>query len=178
MSLRLLPLFAALLATPVLADPAASFGHPAKADAAARTVQITLGEMFYEPAELQVKAGETVRFVLHNQGSLLHEFSLDSAAQHIEHQKRMQMMQDMGMLTPTGLNHDMSQMDHSKMGRDMAGMDHAAMMKHDDANSVLIEPGQRAELVWTFAEATTLEFACNIPGHYQAGMVGTLKVQP
>ncbi|MCF3996444.1 copper-binding protein, partial [Pseudomonas aeruginosa] len=26
--------------------------------------------------------------------------------------------------------------------------------------------------------ATRLEFACNIPGHYQAGMVGQLTVQP
>ena len=52
------------------------------------------------------------------------------------------------------------------------------MMKHDDPNSVLVEPGKSAELTWTFAKATRLEFACNIPGHYQAGMVGQLTVQP
>jgi uncharacterized cupredoxin-like copper-binding protein len=49
-------------------------------------------------------------------------------------------------------------------------------MKHDDPNSVLVEPGKTAELTWTFSKATNLEFACNVPGHYQAGMVGKLTV--
>ena len=48
----------------------------------------------------------------------------------------------------------------------------------DDPNTVMLEPGQSAELTWTFAQATGLEFACNIPGHYQAGMVGNVEVQP
>jgi len=62
-------------------------------------------------------------------------------------------------------------MDHSAMGHgDMGGM------KHDDPNSVLVEPGKTAELTWTFSKAGALEFACNIPGHYQAGMVGKLTV--
>ncbi|WP_285961901.1 copper-resistant cuproprotein CopI [Pseudomonas tohonis] len=166
---------------PAFADSSAgryAFGHPAKAAEADRTVEITLGDMYYEPAELDVKAGETVRFVLKNTGALLHEFNLGDAAMHASHQKEMLQMQQMGMLTPTGMNHDMGQMDHSKMGHDMAGMDHGAMMKHDDPNSVLVEPGKTAELTWTFSAATGLEFACNIPGHYQAGMVGRLKVTP
>ncbi len=50
-------------------------------------------------------------------------------------------------------------------------------MKHDDPNSVLLEPGKTAEIVWTFNETTSLEFACNVPGHYQAGMVGDLDVE-
>jgi uncharacterized cupredoxin-like copper-binding protein len=61
-------------------------------------------------------------------------------------------------------------MDHGAM----AGMGHA--MQHDDPNSVLVAPGKTAELTWTFSKATRLEFACNIPGHYQAGMVGKLTV--
>lgn len=172
---------------PVLADGAATFafGHPAKAADAGRTVEITLGDMYYEPASLQVKAGETVRFVLKNTGSLLHEFNLGDAAMHARHQQEMLKMQQMGMLTPTGMNmkHDMGAMDHNQMGHDMAGMDmagmdHGTMMKHDDPNSVLVEPGKTAELTWTFTQATGLEFACNIPGHYQAGMVGKVEVKP
>ncbi|WP_236032409.1 copper-resistant cuproprotein CopI [Pseudomonas schmalbachii] len=154
------------------------FGKPAKAEQASRTVEVVMGEMYFEPKSLEVKAGETVRFVLKNEGSLLHEFNLGRAAMHAEHQKEMQHMQDMGMLTPTGMQHDMSKMDHSKMGQGTAGMDHGQMMKHDDPNSVLVEPGKTAELTWTFGKATTLEFACNVPGHYQAGMVGDLTVKP
>ncbi|MDF3933173.1 cupredoxin domain-containing protein [Pseudomonas citronellolis] len=163
---------AASLALPALADASHTyaFGKPAKAAQATRTVEITLGEMYFEPKSLQVTAGETVRFVIHNNGSLLHEFNLGDAAMHAEHQKQMQHMQEMGMLTPTGMmQHDMGS---------MPGMDHATMMKHDDPNSVLVEPGKSAELTWTFGKATTLEFACNIPGHYQAGMVGRLTVEP
>ena len=72
------------------------------------------------------------------------------------------------MMSATG----MGKMDHSAMGHgEMGGM------KHDDPNSVLVEPGKTAELTWTFSKATGLEFACNIPGHYQAGMVGKINVK-
>jgi len=170
-----LPLLCAL-SLPALADQSHhAFGKPAKAADADRTVEITLGDMYYEPDSVQVKAGETVRFVLKNEGALLHEFSLGNAAMHAEHQKHMLAMQQMGMLTPTSMQHDMSKMDHSQ--HDMSGMQHGKMT-HDDPNTVMLEPGQSAELTWTFAQATGLEFACNIPGHYQAGMVGSVEVQP
>ncbi|MDG9924505.1 MULTISPECIES: plastocyanin/azurin family copper-binding protein [unclassified Pseudomonas] len=174
MSARIfLPLLCAF-SLPALADGGHfAFGQPAAAAKADRIVEIVLGDMYYEPAAVQVKAGETVRFVLKNEGGLLHEFSLGDAAQHAEHQKQMLMMQQMGMLGENGIQ----SMDHSKMGHDMAGMDHG-QMSHDDPNTVLIPAGKSAELTWTFAKATGLEFACNLPGHYQAGMVGKLDVQP
>ncbi len=109
---------AAAFSLPALADTGHTydFGKPAQAAQATRTVEIKLGEMFFEPESIDVKPGETVRFVIHNTGSLLHEFNLGSAAMHAGHQKEMQQMMDTGMLTPTGMQHDMSQMDHSKMG--------------------------------------------------------------
>ena len=141
------------------------FGHAAPATQATRTVEVTLQDIAFSPKALDVKAGETVRFVLVNKGQLLHEFNLGDAAMHAEHQKEMLQMQASGMLTSTG----MGAMDHSAMG-------HGAM-KHDDPNSVLVEPGKTAELTWTFTKTTGLEFACNLPGHYQAGMVGKLNVE-
>lgn len=139
-----------------------AFGHAAQASDATRTVELTLGDMYFEPKSVAVKAGETVRFVLVNKGQLLHEFNLGDAAQHAAHQQEMLKMVASGMLTATGMNH--------------AGMDHGdGAMKHDDPNSVLVEPGKTAELTWTFTAPTDLEFACNLPGHYQAGMVGKIK---
>ncbi|KAF2406200.1 Uncharacterized copper-binding protein, cupredoxin-like subfamily [Pseudomonas antarctica] len=150
-----------------------AFGQPATADKATRTVEVVLQDISFSPKALDVKAGETVRFVLVNKGQLLHEFNLGDAAMHAEHQKEMLQMQASGMLTATG----MGKMDHSAMHQD--DMRHGDMgdMKHDDPNSVLVEPGKTAELTWTFTKATGLEFACNIPGHYQAGMVGKLTVE-
>jgi len=169
---------AGLLATsaPALADvghdQAAAIGAPAKASVATRTVNVTLGDTFYKPEQIQVKAGETVRFVLANTGELLHEFNIGTAAMHAEHRKEMLAMMESGMLTATGLNTDMSQMDHSKMGHsNMAGMP----MQHDDPNSVLVEPGKTKELVWKFSRPADLEFACNIPGHSESGMVGDIR---
>ena len=166
-SLARFALLAALLTSSqqLLADPAASlpFGHAAPATQASRTVELVLGDMYFEPKGVQVKAGETVRFVLVNKGQLLHEFNLGDAAMHARHQQEMLKMQQSGMLTPTGMKHH--------------DMGHGTMeMKHDDPNSVLVEPGKTAELTWTFAKATDLEFACNLPGHYQAGMVGKLTI--
>lgn len=150
------------------ASISAPAGQPGKASAATRTVQIELGDNFFNQEKLAVKAGETVRFVVVNKGEFLHEFNIGTAASHAEHQKKMAMMVDHGMLTATGINKDMAHMDHSAMG--MAHMD------HDDPNSILVEPGKTGELVWTFGQDGVLEFACNIPGHYEAGMVGAISV--
>lgn len=156
----LLTLSQPLLASP---SPALSFGHAAPAAQASRTIELVLGDMYFDPKAVEVKAGETVRFVLINKGQLLHEFNLGDAAMHASHQKEMIKMQQSGMLTPTGMNHH--------------AMNHGSMeMKHDDPNSVLVEPGKTSELTWTFAKASNLEFACNLPGHYQSGMVGKLAI--
>jgi uncharacterized cupredoxin-like copper-binding protein len=163
-------LAACLLAfnSPVWAAPAHvyDFGQPAPAASATRSVEVVMGDMSFTPKAIDIKAGETIRFVLVNKGQLLHEFNLGDAAMHARHQQEMLKMQANGMLTPTA----MKDMDHSAMG----SMDHG--MKHDDPNSVLVSPGKTAELTWTFTKASNLEFACNIPGHYQAGMVGKLTV--
>ncbi|MBM1184698.1 MULTISPECIES: copper-resistant cuproprotein CopI [Pseudomonas] len=151
----------------------AEIGHPAAAASATRTVNIEMTDLAFSPKTLEVKAGETVRFVLVNKGQLLHEFNLGDAAMHAEHQKEMLKMQQSGAMTTTGMHH--AGMDHGAMGQGSMPM---AGMTHDDPNSVLVEPGKTAELTWTFSGTRDLEFACNVPGHYQAGMVGTLKVAP
>ncbi len=49
-------------------------------------------------------------------------------------------------------------------------------MEHDDPNSVRLEAGQSGEIIWTFSNAGGFEFACLIPGHYDAGMHSEVKV--
>lgn len=144
-----------------------AFGEPGKASEASRTVEIVMGDNYFEPEGLEIRAGETVRFVVKNEGEFLHEFNLGTAAMHAEHQEEMMAMMESGMMTATGMSHDMANMDHSSM--DMSG--HV----HDDPNSILVEPGKTQELVWKFAATTGLEFACNVPGHYDSGMMGEIK---
>lgn len=60
---------------------------------------------------------------------------------------------------------------HAKMMAEMSDM------KHMDANAVTVAPGQSASLVWRFAKKGDFEFACLIPGHYEAGMHGEAEVR-
>lgn len=60
---------------------------------------------------------------------------------------------------------------------------HAALMRkypdmeHDDANGKSVQPKRKAELVWRFTKPGAFEFACLVPGHYEAGMRGTIIVK-
>ncbi|WP_054903080.1 plastocyanin/azurin family copper-binding protein [Pseudomonas sp. NBRC 111131] len=157
----------AVVSLPSLADSGKSFafGEPAPAAKATRTVEVVLKDIAFEPKDLQVKAGETVRFVLINEGQLPHEFNLGDKAMHAEHQKEMLAMQ--GKLFTAGMNHE--GMEHGQMDHGVHG--------HDGGNTVLVQPGQRAEMTWTFRKSAPIEFACNVPGHYQAGMVGALTIE-
>lgn len=60
--------------------------------------------------------------------------------------------------------------------------EHAEMMRrhpdmeHDDPNMVKVAPGSTGTLIWKFTQAGRVEFACLIPGHYEAGMKGSIQV--
>ena len=49
-------------------------------------------------------------------------------------------------------------------------------MEHDDPNMVKMGPGGTGTLIWKFTQAGTVEFACLMPGHYEAGMKGSIRV--
>ncbi len=49
---------------------------------------------------------------------------------------------------------------------------------HHGANAVSVPPGATGELVWTFTDAGVVHIACFEPGHYDAGMRGTISVLP
>lgn len=50
-------------------------------------------------------------------------------------------------------------------------------MEHDDPNGKSLQPKAKAEMVWRFTKAGTFEFSCLIPGHREAGMLGTIIVK-
>ena len=60
--------------------------------------------------------------------------------------------------------------------------EHAEMMRrfpdmeHDDPNMIKMAPGGSGTVIWKFTRAGTVEFACLIPGHYEAGMKGSIRV--
>ena len=60
--------------------------------------------------------------------------------------------------------------EHAEMMRKNPGM------QHDDPQMTHVEPGQTGEIVWTFDKAGEFDFACLVPGHFEAGMKGKIKV--
>jgi uncharacterized cupredoxin-like copper-binding protein len=50
-------------------------------------------------------------------------------------------------------------------------------MEHDDPNMAKVAAQKSGEIVWRFTKAGTFEFGCLIPGHYEAGMFGTVVVK-
>ena len=60
--------------------------------------------------------------------------------------------------------------------------EHAALMlkfptmEHDEPYMAHVAPGQTGEVIWRFNRAGEFDFACLMAGHYQAGMVGKVKV--
>lgn len=49
-------------------------------------------------------------------------------------------------------------------------------MQHTDPNMVQVEPGEVKEVVWKFSKAGKVDFACLQPGHFEAGMKGSVQV--
>ena len=60
--------------------------------------------------------------------------------------------------------------------------EHAALMvkfpamEHDEPYMAHVAAGKTGEIIWTFNRPGDFDFACLIAGHYQAGMVGKIKV--
>ena len=51
-------------------------------------------------------------------------------------------------------------------------------MEHAEPNMVTVAPGQTGEVIWHFTKAGPVDFACLHPGHYDAGMKGSIKIAP
>ena len=50
-------------------------------------------------------------------------------------------------------------------------------MEHDEPHMVHVKPGKSGQIVWQFTQPGEFQFACLIPGHFEAGMVGKVTVK-
>lgn len=141
----------------------AMMGSPGKAADVSRTVEVVMYDNRYEPSEISAKEGETVRFVIRNAGEFVHEFNIGTREMHRAHQPEMMRMMERGVLEADRIHWDAMKRMHDSMW-------------HEEPNSILLEPGQSGELFWKFPDHAELEFACNVPGHYESGMHGPFKL--
>jgi len=66
-----------------------SAGEPGDSKKPARTIEIVMSEMAYEPGSIEVKRGEQIRFVVRNAGTEDHEFLLATAKENLAHAEMM-----------------------------------------------------------------------------------------
>ena len=50
-------------------------------------------------------------------------------------------------------------------------------MEHDEPYMAHVAPGKQETITWTFNKPGSYMYGCLIPGHWEAGMKGTIKVQ-
>ena len=140
-------------------------GEKGKLSEVNRTVEIKMYDNYFEPNEIIIKKGETIKFIVSNYGELVHEFNIATKEMHIKHQPEMMKMVENEILL-------VDRIDKKKM-KELSKKDHS--MSHSHSNSVLLEPNQSAELIWKFNTNADLEAACNVPGHYEAGMIAKIN---
>lgn len=63
------------------------------------------------------------------------------------------------------------QAEHEQEMQKMPSMD-----MPNEPNGIMLKPGQTKTLIWTFGQGGEVEFACHVPGHFAAGMVGKILV--
>jgi len=140
-----------------------SVGTEGKSDGVTRVIKIKMYDNYFEPNSFNFKAEETVKFEVENFGELVHEFNIANAMMHKKHQPEMQKLVENEILFGDSIDR-----------KKMAKMDKS--MSHQHSNSVLLEPKEKKDLIWKFSKAQNIEIACNVPGHYDVGMIAQVKI--
>ena len=148
-----------------LAASMSMIGEKGKLSEVNRVIEVKMYDNFYEPNEIKIKKGETIKFKVYNFGELVHEFNIATKKMHLKHQPEMTKLVENEILLA-------DKIDKKKM-KEMAKKDQS--MSHSHANSVLLEPNEDGEIIWKFNTEAKLEAACNIPGHYETGMIAKIK---
>ena len=121
-----------------------AFGRAGDPMKVTRTIRFTMSDkMRFDPSHIAVKQGETVRFIVRNNGKLMHEMVFGTPQELREHAELMKKFPD---------------------------------MEHDEPYMAHVAPGKTEEIIWQFTKAGEFDFACLIAGHFDAGMMGRVKV--
>ena len=129
-----------------------------------RVIKVFMYDNYYQPNNFKIKKNETIKFIVTNKGELVHEFNIATKEMHLKHQPEMMKMVENEILLA-------DKIDKKKM-MEISKKDHS--MAHKHSNSLLLSPGEKAELIWKFSNSIDIEAACNVPGHYEVGMIAKI----
>ena len=126
-------------------DEKFSVGEPGKGspDRVIKVSMLDSMRFVFEPQLDTLRHGETIEFVVTNDGVIQHEFSIGNAEDQVKHAEMMRKMPN---------------------------------MVHEDPNTISLAAGETGRLSWRFLGDDTVVFACNVPGHFEAGMKHVLPI--
>jgi len=130
-----------------------------------KVIKVKMYDNYYEPSEFKIKKNQTIKFIVYNYEEFVHEFNIATKKMHLKHQSEMMMMVENNILLS-------DRIDKKKM-KELSKKN--KLMSHSHSNSVLIEPSKSAEIIWKFNTEAELEAACNVPGHYEVGMIAKIN---
>ena len=121
------------------------FGRAGDPKKVVRTIQVGMDDsMHFTPGDLVLKRGQTIKFVVRNDGRIMHEMVIGTMKELKEHAELMRKFPN---------------------------------MEHDEPYMAHVAPGKREEIVWQFTRSGEFYYACLIPGHLEAGMIGKITVK-
>jgi uncharacterized cupredoxin-like copper-binding protein len=119
---------------------------------AGRQVTVKMKELKFDPASVNVTAGETVTFVFTNDDTIRHDAFVGDEAAQDKHESEM-----------------------ASAGSSSDGA-HGGSHDMESSDAIIVEPGKTGEITHTFDEAGTILIGCHEPGHYAGGMKMTIAV--
>jgi uncharacterized cupredoxin-like copper-binding protein len=117
-------------------------------------VEVALEEFAFAPGAVTVPAGRPVLFRVTNTGAVDHELVVGDA-------------------------HVQEEAEEAMASSSSSSSNHGSQDGHEgDVPSIHLGPGESGELAATFDEPGRLLLGCHVPGHWAAGMRGSLTVSP
>ena len=139
----------------------------------AQQIEVTLDEFSISPSPLRIPTGQPVTLVVKNVGQIPHEFMAGRQVQgnDFEHD----LFAGLHVNIWGGTSGEVTPNDH--MDAEGGSSHHGG--DHEQGTMVEPEPGQIVYMSFTLPESRRGEWStgCFLPGHYAAGMYGTLIVE-
>jgi uncharacterized cupredoxin-like copper-binding protein len=166
MPYKLMP---ALFATAVLASASAIYGVAASMQASAHTGHADPSFAAGEPGDAK-QPFRTVEIVMTDgPGTMAYK------PERIEAKKGEQIrfvLKNIGQV-----DHEFLLDSFKNNAKHKLEMEKDPQMGHEEANGARLKPNSSKEILWSFTQAGTFEFACLLPGHYETGMKGVVVVK-
>jgi uncharacterized cupredoxin-like copper-binding protein len=140
-----------MLAVAALAAATAACAPPARDQASTgpRVVRLVATNFGFDPARIEVRRGELIRFVLENPTDLPHEMFIGSEDEQHQHNRAHRVTED-------------------------SGGDHEA----DGPAAVFVPPRGTAHLDYRFVDISAVIIGCHLIGHWESGMRAEVMFEP